>query len=359
MATHSKTEEIRAFILKTIRAHPRDIGSVAAAKFEISSRAVRYHLQSLVDESLLNTSGKTSAKLYELAWLDDFHVDLPINQLLEEHAVWTECLKPRLSGVVPKNTYEIAEYAFGEMLNNAIDHSEGSVATVRFVRTAATIKLVIEDSGVGIFKKVKDACNLPEEHDAIFELSKGKFTTDPTRHSGEGIYFTSRMCDDFAIYSGRLAFTHIRRIGDWISEELDDRERGDWISEEAGESVDGTAVVMEISTTTELRIAELYEEFASSESDNDHSFSKTHVPIKLAQYGDGSLVSRSQAKRLLSRFEKFKTVVLDFTDVPFIGQAFADQIFRVFQNEHPEIELIPTNTSPLVEGVIRRVQPTE
>ena len=78
-------------------------------------------------------------------------------------------------------------------------------------------------------------------------------------------------------------------------------------------------------------------------------------PIKLAQYGDGSLVSRSQAKRILSRFERFKTVVLDFTDVPFIGQAFADQIFRVFQNEHPEIELIPANTSPLVEGVIRRV----
>lgn len=42
---------------------------------------------------------------------------------------------------------------------------------------------------------------------AILELSKGKFTSDPARHSGEGIFFTSRMCDKFEILSKGLFFS--------------------------------------------------------------------------------------------------------------------------------------------------------
>ncbi len=35
------------------------------------------------------------------------------------------------------------------------------------------------------------------------------------------------------------------------------------------------------------------------------------------------------------RFERFQTVVLDFTGVEEIGQDFADEVFRVFQRAHP------------------------
>jgi len=47
-------------------------------------------------------------------------------------------------------------------------------------------------------------------------LAKGKLTTDPKRHSGEGIFFSSRMFDEFDILSGGV-FSHINskieRIG--------------------------------------------------------------------------------------------------------------------------------------------------
>ena len=43
-----------------------------------------------------------------------------------------------------------------------------------------------------------------DKRQALFELSKGKFTTDPSRHSGEGVFFTSRMFDDFEI-DGKIA----------------------------------------------------------------------------------------------------------------------------------------------------------
>ena len=79
---------------------------------------------------------------------------------------------------------------------------------------------------------------------------------------------------------------------------------------------------------------------------------KTIVPVRLAKYGEDQLVSRSQAKRLLSRFELFSVVVLDFSEIETIGQAFADQIFRVFATDHPEIQLQPIKANAEVLGII-------
>ena len=84
-------------------------------------------------------------------------------------------------------------------------------------------------------------------------------------------------------------------------------------------------------------------------------FSKTTVPVRLVQYGDERLVSRSQAKRLLSRVDRFKVVIFDFENVNAIGQAFADEIFRVFNNRYPEIEIHTVNTNKEVEQQIARV----
>ena len=55
---------------------------------------------------------------------------------------------------------------------------------------------------------------------------------------------------------------------------------------------------------------------------DDYDFSKTVVPMKLAQLGDEQLISRSQAKRLIARFERFKSVILDFKGVNEIGKLF-------------------------------------
>jgi hypothetical protein len=93
-------------------------------------------------------------------------------------------------------------------------------------------------------------------------------------------------------------------------------------------------------------------------TDDDFTFSKTVVPVALAKYGDDNLISRSQAKRLLARIELFRTVLLDFKGVPTIGQAFADEIFRVFASEHPNVELIPIHASSEVRRMIDRVRAT-
>src|SRR5438067_215023 len=74
------------------------------------------------------------------------------------------------------------------------------------------------DDGVGIFEKIRRQCKLDDHRQAILELSKGKLTTDPERHTGQGIFFTSRIFDEFLIRSDHFIFGHFRKEGDWLVE---------------------------------------------------------------------------------------------------------------------------------------------
>lgn len=67
----------------------------------------------------------------------------------------------------------------------------------------------------------------------------------------------------------------------------------------------------------------------------------------------GLYVSRSQARALLVGLEKFKKVMLDFSGVKEVGQAFADEIFRVFNLAHPEVEVEYQNANEAVEFMIK------
>ena len=124
----------------------------------------------------------------------------------------------------------------------------------------------------------------------------------------------------------------------------------DWILEHQRPHA-GTMVVMRLSNNTPRTSKQVFDRFTS---DGDYGFTKTVVPVRLTQYGDDKLTSRSQAKRLLARIDKFKTVIFDFNEVESIGQAFADEVFRVFANQHPEMELIPVNANNAVTQMIRR-----
>jgi hypothetical protein len=72
---------------------------------------------------------------------------------------------------------------------------------------------------------------------------------------------------------------------------------------------------------------------------------------------DRSVKARmSRPKRILARFTDFSEVILDFTGVNEIGQAFADEIFRVFRNEHPETLVAAVGTNENIDRMIRYVQ---
>lgn len=80
------------------------------------------------------------------------------------------------------------------------------------------------------------------------------------------------------------------------------------------------------------------------------------IIIKLVELQGARLISRSQAKRIVRNLEKFKHVLLDFKGVEFVGQGFADQIFRVFHNEYPDIEINYTNANDDIKFMIERAK---
>ena len=168
------------------------------------------------------------------------------------------------------------------------------------------------------------------------ERFKGKLTTDSANHSGEGIFFSSRMMDDFIIFSDGKVFC-IDKYEDSVLADLEEF------------SVPGTSVYMSLSNSSNKETSEIFDRY----TDSDSGFTKTSIPLK--NIYDSSPVSRSQAKRLCNRMDCFEEVTLDFDGLEWMGQGFAHQLFVVFQHVHPEIRLLPVNMSPPVEKMYRHV----
>ncbi len=332
-------EPVRKFLIESLAEHPRDIVRVTAEKFGCSRQAVHKHLQRLIADGSVTAGGQTRNKTYQLAPLLKWERFYLLESGLAEDAVWRNDVAERL-GKLPENVLGIWHYGFTEMFNNVIDHSDAKVVSVTLTKTAASTTVDIHDDGVGIFKKIQAALDLMDERHSVLELAKGKFTTDPKNHSGEGIFFTSRMFDRFVIASGEVYFSH----------EFDEKE--DWILQSSS-SGGGTLVRMVLHNHTSRTTKKVFDMFTS---DDDYGFTKTVVPVKLMRYGDDNLVSRSQAKRLLSRFDRFKTVVLDFAGIAMIGQAFADEVFRVFRGKNPNVEVVAIHATQEVKRMISRAE---
>ena len=332
-------EPVRKFIIESLGEHPRDIVRVTSERFGCSRQAVHKHLQRLIADGSVTEMGQTRNKTYQLAPLAKWSKRYELVSGLAEDTVWRADITGLL-GKLPENVLDIWHYGFTEMFNNVIDHSGARVVSISLVKTAAATTVDIYDDGVGIFKKIQAALGLVDERHAVLELAKGKFTTDPRNHSGEGIFFTSRMFDAFMISSGEVFFSH----------QFDEKE--DWILQSSSSS-GGTLVKMVLHNHTARTTKKVFDKFTSGD---EYGFTKTVVPVKLMRYGDDSLVSRSQAKRLLARVDRFKTVVLDFSGVASIGQAFADEVFRVFRTKNPGVEVVPIHASSEVKRMITRAE---
>lgn len=341
MPKPSRFEELVRTVTADVAEHPRDLTRHYADRLGVSRVAANKYIQRLEREGWIARSGPSTHPVFSPGFKRSV-ARLYALPGLEEHVVWEKDFKPCLS--LAPNILSIVSHGFTEMLNNAIDHSAGKSVFVRASQDESSLRIIISDDGVGIFAKITAALELPDMRQALFELAKGKLTTDPSKHTGEGVFFTSRMFDTFEISANGLQFNH------------DAGSPHDWLQDAAGIFPGGTAVYMRIALTSARTAAEIYARFTGAPEDYD--FSKTIVPMKLARFGDEQLVSRSQAKRLIARFDRFRTVILDFSEVQEIGQAFADELFRVYGSAHREVELLPKNMTEQVEKMwLRAVAP--
>lgn len=263
-----------------------------------------------------------------------------INKSLKEDIIYDEIKEktPIFKGL-NEDVESILNYAFTEMFNNAIEHSDSKKIEILFNEIDGRIAFEVRDYGIGVFKNIMQKKNLESELEAIQELSKGKTTTLPHSHSGEGIFFTSKIADLFILdsYEYRLRVDNI--INDLFVEKIS--------------SLTGTCVRFEITRNSKKHISDIFREYEAEPG--SHSFDKTKVHIKLFKAGT-IYISRSQARRLMLNLEKFKLVILDFEGIETVGQAFADEVFRVFISKHPNIEIKPINMKETVKFMIDRVE---
>lgn len=328
---------VRKFVLEAVEDQRPHLAKAVQEQFGVSRPTAHNYLKALVEDRVIARAG-----IGRYALAHQKHRFLHPVRGLQEDELWKNDIAPTLHGL-PRNVTDLWHYGCTEMINNVIDHSNSDVILIDIDRSPVSTQIGVNDEGVGIFRKIAAALDLEDERHAVLELSKGKVTTDPENHTGEGIYFSSRAFDVFHILSGNVYFQHERDTDeDWILSEVTPEEEPD-----------GTAVHMSLRNDSSRTLRQVFDDYATDKL--DYRFDKTVVPVKLLQYGDDRLVSRSQAKRLMSRFDRFRVVILDFQGVEAIGQAFADEVLRVFRSRNPDVDVVPINANEQVARMINRV----
>lgn len=254
---------------------------------------------------------------------------------LDEDLPWSRDFAPFFA--LPRHVREMAQHAFTELLNNAIDHSGGQSVTVSMRQTPAHLQLLVCDDGRGLFDKVREAFGIEDPAMAMLELAKGRLTSDPARHTGRGLYFTSRLADVFDLHANAVAFQH----REW-----------DPLSWKAGRAVrpQGSAIYLAIALDTERTLDEVMR--SASLDGAGYGIDRTRLPLRLIQREDAGLESRAQARRVAARLTDFRRAELDFAGIDRIGQGFADELFRVFGRQAPGLALEVHNASPQVRAMI-------
>ena len=129
-----------------------------------------------------------------------------------------------------------------------------------------------------------------------------------------------------------------------------DNRRGDFATG-ASSYVPGTLAAFEVDPGTTRRLEDVFKAY----TDDELQFSRTTGRVKLFERGS-SFVSRSEAKRLLAGLERFSEVQIDFDKVESVGQGFADEVFRVWAKQHPDVRLVPINMNDGVALMVGRAE---
>lgn len=338
----STREKVLNFISQKREVQSSEIASFFGVSRQYASRLLKV----LLNNRELVKVGSTKSSRYALP---QFANSLGLerskrrlqNKDLKEHEVLDSFLSvfPAFRSA-SEQVQSILRYAFSEMLNNAIEHSGSNAIEVEVIDTGGSIRFIVNDFGVGIFRNIMKKCGLKSELEAMQDLLKGKITTEPKAHSGEGIFFTSKAADRFILES----FNHRMVVDNLIN---------DIFFEEHKPNKNGTRVIFSIAKNTSRHLINVFRKFQSDPA--EQAFDRTEIHIRLFTMGT-IYVSRSQARRILTGLDKFKSIIFDFDRVPSVGQAFADEIFRVFKVEFPDVSVSPVNMNEEVRFMIERVE---
>ncbi|MFZ3070028.1 MAG: DUF4325 domain-containing protein [Anaerolineaceae bacterium] len=336
-----------------ILSEARDQGKVFTSdltrRYSVSRQYVNRLIRKLIDSGQLVKIGTTKNAYFVSPEYAKQHPEPGrfaftkeyINEGLAEDKILAEVedsLSKRIR--LPENIRRIFRFAFMEMLNNAIEHSQSEKIDVKVEIDHEKVSFTVQDYGVGVFRNVMKERNLTSELEAIQDILKGKTSTMPADRGGEGIFFTSRCADFFTLDSYGYQLLVDNQIPDIFIRKVDDIRHG-------------TLVNFKIDVDSNRQLFEVFRAFTDEENEERSAFNVTEIKVKLYKSGT-EYISRSQARRILAGLDQFRVIRFDFDHVEMIGQAFADEVFRVFHNQHPDIRLEMENMNDVVSFMIKR-----
>ena len=329
-----KKEIIISYLLEKIAEGRDDAPKLVSKEFEINLNTVHTYLNELIDQGRIIREKRGVYKLNENRV--SFTFTRSGGDLEDDGYIFEYIVEPQIAGL-SDTIQQIWYYAVSEMINNVIDHSEAENVHVTVVQDIRSTTVIIQDDGIGIFRKLQEYYGFRTFSDIAAELAKGKLTTDEIHHSGEGIFFTSRMMDTFFIYSDGHFYSRDKYTNEWEAF-IPDRK------------IEGTLVYLSLENNSRKTAKQIFDAYTNE----DGGFQRTE--IRLDSIFDKAPVSRSQAKRLCNRLTEFKEVVLDFEGIDWVGQGFMHQVFSVFHRENPDIQLKPKNMTQDVERMYNHVR---
>jgi anti-sigma regulatory factor (Ser/Thr protein kinase) len=305
-----------------------------ARALRVSRQAAHRRLRALAARGAVVHQGGGRTARWTLPSSRDLGFDF-FTEGLQEDRVWTDLRSrvPVLRALGAEATAILA-YSITEMLNNAIEHSASAKVHVGLLHDDASVTFSVIDQGIGAFANIQRARKLASPLEALQDLTKGKVTTMPDRHTGEGLFFTSKAVDRFELEANGLV---------WIV----DNTRNDYTVATVGPRR-GTRVTCRIARAPTRSLDGVFREYT-----DEFEFMRTRTVVRLFEIGV-EFVSRSEARRLIRGLDRFREVVVDFDRVASVGQGFADEVFRVFAGAHPNVRLVPVNMAPTVEFMVQR-----
>lgn len=332
----SQSDAIKSFILKNIAHHKADIVAITMQQFNVTRTTVHRHLTHLLKQNKIIKTGTTRQIQYFLTESQQQAFSFNIDTSLSENNIWKKYIASKLT-ILPLNVFDILNYGFTEMFNNAIDHSQGKKINVYYQWQENKITIKIMDDGIGVFEKICRVLHFENHKEALLHLTKGRLTTDPLNHSGEGLFFTSRVFDEFLLEANHIGFYRNNLLEDWTVQSSDVKT--------------GTTITLIINQESARKLTDVFDTYVEQD---DFQFIKTDLLVKLSQFEGESLMSRAQAKRLLKRLESFKSITLDFKDIRAVGQGFVDEVFRVFHQTNPDVKIQFIHANEDVKFMIKR-----
>ena len=343
MAQHLSASQLTPWITEAALQHGDALPQHLMQRLAISRRRASALLRQLVAIQCLASLGTPRKPRYAPG---------PLRQVvkryalagLQEDAPWRRDFDPCFT--LPPAVRRMAQHAFTELLNNAIDHSGGMNVTVSMRQTPLQLQLLVSDDGCGLFRRIEHSFAIDDPQMAMLELRKGKLTSAPDTHCGHGLFFTSRLADVFDIHANEAAF----QCRAW--------ERRRWRQGKPA-ARSGTSVYLAISLDTPRTLDEVLR--AHGMRPEGWAFDRTVVPLHLAghgTHGELALASRAEARRVAARLADFRGAELDFEGIADIGHGFADELFRVFGSAHPRLVLTPVHMTPRVAAMVAAVRET-